>query len=366
MSSVGPTPRLMRELGSLAGRLYPDSQLVGVDELGPDAGHGENEKAAGYGRVLRLTLRDSKGGTRRLTFHTANSDEYGHDRRSDRAAEMLLAYDDFRGLPSHVRPVDVGAVLRDGRLESLRDAGEFYLVSSWAEGQLYVDDLRRLAATGLLTALDGARSEALIGYLGELHSAPPPNAIGWRRAIRDLLGHGEGIFGVIDAYPADTPAAPPARLQAIEASCLAWRWRLRDRTERLRRTHGDFHPFNIVFDGSTVTLLDASRGCLGDPADDVTALAINYVFFALQHPGSWRPALGVLWHRLWNGYLARTGDAGLWEVAAPFLAWRSLVVASPRFYPGLAEPVRDALLRLAERALAHDRFDPGWADELFP
>jgi hypothetical protein len=64
-------------------------------------------------------------------------------------------------------------------------------------------------------------------------------------------------------------------------------------------------------------------------------------------------------------YLAESGDEGLLEVAAPWLAWRCLVVCSPRFYPRLPAAARDAILGLAERALQSGRFDPGWAEELF-
>ena len=89
----------------------------------------------------------------------------------------------------------------------------------------------------------------------------------------------------------------------VDVRRVDWRWRLRDRGARLARNHGDFHPFNLLFDaGGALRLLDASRGCVGEPADDLTALAVNYVFFAIDHPGAWRAGLGELWHRLWDGW----------------------------------------------------------------
>jgi len=42
------------------------------------------------------------------------------------------------------------------------------------------------------------------------------------------------------------------------------------------------------------------------------------------------------------------------------------VVCNPRFYPAMKPQSRDALLGLAERALAAVTFDPGRADDLFP
>src|SRR5262249_3545255 len=145
--------------------------------------------------------------------------------------------------------------------------------------------------------------------------------------------------------------------------CLDWRSRLRARVERLTTVHGDFHPFNIVFgSGADFTLLDASRGCAGDAADDVAALAINFVFFALDHEGAWTRTLGRLWRRFFAVYLDDSGDRALLDVIAPFLAWRGLVVACPAFYPQLPGAARDRLLALVERALEAPRFDPAWAD----
>ena len=166
---------------------------------------------------------------------------------------------------------------------------------------------------------------------------------------------------MIDGYPPGTPGASRARLEALEHHALDWRHRLAPRSHRLATIHGDFHPFNVVFQsGAAFRLLDASRGCAGDPADDVSAMAINYVFFAVDHPGAW-PALRPLWKR----FFALQEDPELYEVIAPYLAWRALVVASPAFYPNLSGQARDRILSLAEHALEAPFFDPEWADEVF-
>jgi hypothetical protein len=315
------------------------------------------DKERGYGRATRIAL-DGPDGPCAVVFHTARADDFGHDRRADRVANMVLAYDTYDRIPRHVRVVDVGLLDDDGGMHSIATTGEPYLITSWVDGTLYADDLRRIAITGVATELDVARAEALANALVDIHAAPGSRPGAYRRAIRDLLGHGEGIFGLIDSYPDDTPAAPPARLRAIEEACLAWRWKLRDRGERLRRTHGDFHPFNLVFgQGTTLSLLDASRGCEGDPADDVACLAINYPFFSVGRPESWPRGTGVLWRRFWTAYLAR-GDGDVVDAVAPYFAWRGLVLASPLWYPHITSDERDRILRFVERALTGDRFDP--------
>lgn len=342
--------------------------MLDIAPLGSDSSAGGGTaKAKGYGVALLVTVTNPEAGgaPSKLVFHTATSDEFGHDRRADRAASAILAYDTYSLIPDHVRALDVGTVGADGHLVSLRGAGEFYLVTEYAEGKIYAEDLRRIARIGHVTTLDTDRCDALAHHLAALHAERIAHPSAYTRSIRDLVGHGEGIYGIIDGYPPNVPAAPPARLQAIERRCADYRWRIRGRERRLSRIHGDFHPFNVVFDAQKFTLLDTSRGSAGDPADDVACMAMNYVFFALETPGAWPRGFGVLWRRFWDHYLERTGDMEVLEVASPFLAWRGLVLANPRWYPMVAADAREALLGFVERALDAERFDPGSAERLF-
>lgn len=372
MSVTGGVGRIPRGLRALLAELYPGSTPIGLEPLGRDEAGADSgsSKGAGHGDPVRVRLELPSGKELDLVWRVAVSDEVGRDRRADRrsdhAQELLLAFDTSRRLPCHARAVDVGAVRHDGRLLSLRDAGETYLLTTWAPGRPYAEDLGRIAAEGAGDE-DSRRCDAIAAFLVELHSERRGRRAGYRRAIRDLVGHRDGLFGIVDSYGAAVPGAPPERLRAIERHAVEWRWRLRDRSSRLRRTHGDLHPFNVLFDeAGQLTLIGASRGGQGDPADDVTCLALSYLFTALEHPGAWRRGLAGLWSRFWSGYLEESGDEELLDVAAPFVAWRALVRASPAFHPVMTGEDRDRLLGLVERALEADRFDPGAADSLFP
>jgi hypothetical protein len=355
---------MLPDLTQLGTRL--GGRVIDVAPLGKETPSGATTKTMGYGRPQLVTVRRPDGQIARYVFHLAKDDDFGHDRRADRAEGQLLAFDSFPLVPGHVAAVDVGAIGASGELMSLRDVGELYLVTQYAPGEPYATDLRRIARTGEAEVRDLDRVRRLVDVLVHLHALPGTRPAAYTRAIRDLLGHGEGIFGIIDGYADDVPLAPPERLRGIEALCLEWRWRLKGRTERLRRTHGDFHPFNILFDDEDhVVLLDTSRGSQGDPADDVACLGLNYLFFALERPGAWRHGLGRLWDLFWSTYLERSGDLDLLGAVAPFLAWRGLVLANPRWYAGLSPTHRAHLLGFVERALAAPRFDPRAAHAVF-
>jgi hypothetical protein len=317
-------------------------------------------KHMGYGDPLLVRYRLAGAvEERRAVLHTMAPNWFGHDRRADRAGLVLLAADTYPTVLRHSRVLDVGAVDARGELLSLAGAGELYLLTTYVEGTLYAHDLRRIEADRRSTPADVDRARALASYLVDLHRTriPGPKEL-YHRAVRDLVGSGEGLFGIADSYP-DEGSIPRARLTAIEHRAVEWRARLRARAHRLARTHGDFHPYNLLFrEGVDFTVLDASRGALGDPADDLAALTINYVFGAVISPGAWAGGIAPLWRAFWADYLAGSGDVEALEIIAPFFAWRALVVASPVWYPALSDEQRSALLLFAERVLDARAFDP--------
>ena len=112
------------------------------------------------------------------------------------------------------------------------------------------------------------------------------------------------------------------------------------------------------------TLLDRSRGEWGDAADDVSCMAINYLFFSLQTHGQLTGPLRELWLRFWERYLAATQDEEMRRVIPPYFVWRALVLASPLWYPHLDVGVRRLLFRFIQRLLEIEAFDWQKVDEL--
>ena len=292
-------------------------------------------------------------------------------------AAVWLDFNTFNRLPRHVRAVDRIAFTADGHLQSLASVEQVMLVTKYRRGQAYAEDLLRIRDEGIIQAQDRQRCQALADYLAAIHHIDHDDPALWRRRLRDLIGHGEGIMGLTDSYPADLSYVTPAELRQIEEAANRWRWRLKGQSQRLRQVHGDFHPFNILFDeDGEVVMLDRSRGQWGEPADDLSCLSINYLFFSLQREGRLGEPFLTLHTDFWNHYFGSRVDDDLLSSIQPWFAWRALVLASPIWYPDLREEtrrsrrlhdlsisnaltdeVRRKLLTFARRVLESERYD---------
>lgn len=336
-------------------------RVVGLSRLGePKEG-----KGFGYGVPIRVDYQAVGGRVERAVLHTMGSGSFGHEHMADRARILLWSHQAFNRLPCHVRSFDVGSFHSGGGLISLGGIEEFCLLTEYADGEPYALDLERLCDSGRLTDLDVARCEALCDYLVEIHAEPGSDPRLYVRRNRELVGDGECIMGLADSYP-DHTLFTPAVLQQIEHRAVAWRWRLKNRTHRSRRVHGDFHPWNILFSmdsSADFRVLDRSRGEYGDPADDVTCITVNYLFFSLQRTGKLEGVFESLFLRFWDRYLEKTGDQEIREVAAPFFVFRALVLASPIWYPEIEEPIRRKLLTFIQTIPDQESFDPRRVNE---
>jgi hypothetical protein len=347
---------IQQYLSSLYGE---EVEVLKIWKLGEASGNSADLKGVGYGYSYSIEFKKNNGELKRVILKTMRpAENFGHDNFADRAQVLLWQNSAFNLLPKHVRAVDAGGFEDNGNLKSVGKCREFFILTEYIEGKLYHLDLDRIKAQGVLTELDENRALALSDYLVGIHRYRhnAPNL--YIRRVRDLVGHGECIMGLLDSYPKEFAYVDKSFFIAVEKACVDWRWRLKERTHRLCQIHGDFHPWNILFrEGLDFTVLDRSRGEWGEPADDFAALSINYIFYSLQRYGELSGVYDKLFKLFFDNYLRKTHDSEILEVLAPFFAWRSLVVASPIWYPNLSVDVRVKLLNFAKNVLKHERFN---------
>jgi hypothetical protein len=345
----------------LAGVLARRVQVLAVRRLGATDSSADDPKGLGYGVPLEVECLVDGRPRAFVVSRTRPVQGFGHDYPADRAWQALYGHHAYNSFPRHVRSLDVGFVRAGGDLVSAADAVEFFQLVEKAEGALYWLDLARLLEAEP-RELDRERATALARFLADAHAERRDEPTLYERRVRELVGHGECVMGILDSYPAGYPPLPERARETIERAMVSWRWRLRALTHRLRRVHGDFHPWNLLFREGTAefSVLDRSRGEWGEPADDVAALGINYLFFGLQRAAR-ADGRGVderflqLFRTFMDAYLGATRDDELLEVLPPFLAFRALVIAHPRWYPNLHDATRTALLRFADHMVAGSR-----------
>ncbi|MBI5846477.1 MAG: phosphotransferase [Nitrospirae bacterium] len=299
----------------------------------------------------------TKKGSKSYVVKSLLSEGFGHDYSSDRAAVFLQDLDEYANLPNHVNAIDVLAEMEDGTVKSIGGGKEYYLMMEKVEGRDYFNDLTDFAGKAQLDDRDIAKIRSMAAYLGRIHAVKKGSKTLYWRKLRDTVGHGECLMGVFDIYPDGT--LPYEEMADIVKRSVDWSYKLKPRYKRLSQIHGDFHPGNIWFKEATheFILLDRSRGPWGEPADDVTALVINYIFFSVRHYGEVRGTYLEGLKLFFSEYIRCSGDPEIVEVTAPFFAFRCAVVANPVFYPDLSAEARTKIFNFARSVLSAERFE---------
>jgi len=109
--------------------------------------------------------------------------------------------------------------------------------------------------------------------------------------------------------------------------------------------------------GDDFVLLDRSRGSWGEPADDVSCLSVNYIHYAIKDRGTFAGPFAELFKVFLEAYLEKTNDAGFFEIAQPFFAFRVLVIANPKFYPDDTSETKRKLIDFGLSVLETEKFD---------
>ena len=315
-------------------------------------------KGFGYGIPYLIEFSLDSGESKRVVLETMRPSMFGHEHFADRAGILIWQHSAFNNLPKHVRSIDVGAFSSNRSLKSVGDCAEFFIVTEHVNGNPYYLDLERLKTEKKLLLIDKKRCIALSDYLVDVHNVKLKDSQLYYRRIRDLVGHGECIFGLTDSYPLNLDYISEQDFVKLEKKCVQWRWKLKHKANRLCKVHGDYHPWNVLFREDTdFTVLDRSRGEWGEAADDLAAMTINYLFYSLQAFGELAEPFRELFNLFWRNYIEKSGDEEIFSVVQPFYAWRGLVIASPLWYPNLSLNVRQRIFNFIENVLEVEKFE---------
>ena len=331
-------------------------------------------KKLGYGLPYLIVFKSGKSEKKLILSTMRIGRGIGHDYRSDRVENLVMAFDTWNNLPKHCKVNDIGAFRkRDSTMITLGECEEFFIVRPMAEGVEYYKDLDRIFSSGKLEDQDIDKARALAEYLVDIHKVKNSKSADqelYLRKIRDTVGHGECVFGLADSYPTKPEYLRDKELEDLEKKCVEQRWKLRAKVSRLSKVHGDFHPWNILFSvggrrPDKFILLDRSRGEWGEPADDVCALSINYIFYSLRKYGELKGEFKTLFDQFMRSYLAGSGDEEMLSAMPLFYAFRCLVIASPLWYPSLSNEIRRKIFNFAGNILDAGRFDPYTVNSYF-
>jgi len=345
-----PKKIMERYLCSVEGRTI---KLLQYKRLG-SGWHG-----TGYEMVYRAGKKQKS-----VILRTLRPGSFSHDFVGDRAKVFILQNELADNMPKHVESIDVGAYTKKGKLISIGEAAEFFQIVEKAHGTPYMENLERIKKEKKLKKKDRVKALKLSNYLVSLHRKKYKGSKELlesmkKRHLRDAIGHGEMLMGVLDTYPPKQAWIKKGEVEDIICKAVLYAAKVKENKSPLCRMHGDFHPGNILFlKNGEFELLDASRFLFGYAADDVTTLAINYIWFALMERGKFDGPFKELFDIFWSNYLRKTKDRSVNILAPLFFAFRGAVVAHPIFYGDQSNVTRRKIFNFIRNILKSKKFDP--------
>jgi len=288
-----------------------------------------------HGLGFSIDTVDKNDKEKKYILKTLKGEGFGQDYPADRASVLIRSLMDYNTLPNHVKAINVGSIQNNGKVLSIGNPNDFFIILEEGKGKDYWNNLDYIREEGVLKGENKERVSTLAKYLGKIHSI---NYDGdsrdnlYRRVIRDFVGHGELTMGVIDTFPNDLGFVDRKHLVEIVKKMVDWWDKLKDEHHRLTTIHGDFYPGNIWFDDGKLVVLDRSRFRYGEPADDVTCLIMNFINYSVMTYGDFRDPFKEMVELFFSEYFKERKDIDLFKISPLFFAFRGIVCIHPIFY----------------------------------
>jgi len=321
---------------------------------------GSGVLGTGFSLKFKINNKDNT-----LILKSLFTQNLGMDYYSDRAASLIDAHANYNSMEHHVKSEDVIAYNEDTSLTSIGKAREFYLVMEEAKGKSLFSDFDEIKKTNQLSEQTKNKIKIISDFLVKLHANKHTSTPLYRRKMRDTIGSGGSLMGLLDMHPEQAFSQFKKEWLEIVMRSINFWGLSRNLSKRLCETHADYHPGNLWFDNEKFTILDRARGRYGEPADDITAFIVNPILYAVITSKKFTGPFKEIFDIFWNNYFRQTKDREMRKVIAPYLAFRVAVVTNPLFYNDeslggkeSANDVRKQLITLALNALKDKEFDP--------
>jgi aminoglycoside phosphotransferase (APT) family kinase protein len=197
--------------------------------------------------------------------------------------------------------------------------GRAFMVMDHAPGTPLLSGLSATGALGRGGALFGEIPRLLAATMAQLHTLDPELVRG------QLDNSGAEIVSVSSMLTVlRDRAAEFGRPDLVQAA----QW-LIDHPARLAPEvicHGDLHPFNLLLDGSRVTLLDWSTAVLASRSYDVACTSVALSEAALEVPGWLRPVLRWIGRRIAGRFVRSYQRMSGVSIDQAELAWHQSVL----------------------------------------
>ncbi|MGK0209561.1 MAG: hypothetical protein ACI83O_000840 [Patescibacteria group bacterium] len=314
------------------------------------------------GTGYRITYNDNNK-IKTLIIKSIFKENLGMDNPGDRAASLLQAHTNYNTMRNHIKSKDV-IVLKNKKAESIGNAEEFYIAMEEASGKDMFTDLDNID-NDKSYQLFLEKTKKIAQDLVELHKNKVNNPILYKRKIRDTIGSGGSLMGVLDMHTIEDYSKYKTHWETIIKECIPYWSKSKHLTHRCCEIHGDFHPGNIWFKEKKVTYLDRAGGRFGEPADDLTAFFINPIFYSIIKHGNFQGKYKEIFDMFWNTYFKQTKDKEMRTIMAPYIAFRASVITNPMFYNDEklggkenAQQIRIKILSLTINILQDKEFKP--------
>lgn len=292
---------------------------------------------------------------KKIVIRVLNPVDFSNDYPPDRMASFWIQHHSAKSLPHHIKSLGIIGIEKNSSAVSVDHFHEFLQVLEWAEGEEYSVDLERILKENHATKQDLKRVIMLSNYLARVHQkkykGPQDQALSlYKRHTRDYIGS-RFVLDVLDTYPLEISFTTWNKLHQLVFEIFKYREKFKNNFQRLSKIHGDIHPGNIRFyTENKFTVLDASRAIWGEPADDVSCLGINYLWYALKQTGSFKGVFRELFDAFWNNYLEKTEDQEIARIMPLFIAIRGIVLKHPLYF-SVDDSIRRKLLAFSFKAL---------------